>query len=102
MKRVTYEDKKGRKYLAEVENGAPEEEYYLFPKIGPPEGVVDLLELPEPFATRLHNLLYDRKLWSTQEIRKQPKALLGALQAALKIDVQTLHSAYVEYEKEPE
>jgi len=101
MKQVTYEDERGRKYLVELDDNDPEEDAYLGIPIGPPD-VVDELELPDPFATRIHNMLFEKGLWSINELRKQPKALHGVLQAALKIDVQTLHTAYVNYSQEPE
>lgn len=101
MRKVTYEDERGRKYLVELDDDDSDEDAYLGIPIGPPE-VVDELELPEPFATRIHNMLFDRQLWSIKELKKQPKVLYGVLQAALKIDAQTLHTAYANYSKEPE
>jgi hypothetical protein len=99
VEKVTWTDELGRKYLVRVENGIPPEEFYMCPRIGPPEGIVDELGLPTEFATRLHNILFDRQLWTIQEVRRQQGALLGALQAALNIDVHTLHSAYDKYFK---
>lgn len=65
--------------------------------IGPPEGIVDALELPEPFATRLHNILFNRGLLTYEDVVKNPKQLLGAMQEALSLDVQKLQEAYFKY-----
>ena len=64
---------------------------------GPPEGLVDALELPEPFATRLHNSLYERGLLRYEDIVKRPRELQGALQEALQMDVQKLTETYFKY-----
>lgn len=68
--------------------------------IGPPEGLVDTLKLPEPFATTLHNILYNRGLFNSGEVKKNPSVLIGALQEALNLDVQKLTEAFFIYEKE--
>ena len=67
--------------------------------IGPPEGLVDSLNLPEPFATTLHNILYARGIFTHTDASK-PKILLGALQEALSLDVQRLAEAFLKFEKE--
>ena len=59
--------------------------------IGPPEGLVDELGLPEPLATRLHNILHARGYFSYKNLDKH---LIGALQEALLVDVQTLAEKY--------
>ena len=93
MRTVEYENEKGRKYLVKLADETPDKDAHMGIPIGPPD-VVDALELPEPFATTLHNILYDRGLWSIKEVNAQKKALFGALQAALKVDVHTLYNAY--------
>lgn len=67
--------------------------------IGPPEGLVDALELPEPFATTLHNILYARGILTYADATK-PKALIGALQEALTLDAQKLAEVFSRFEKE--
>lgn len=66
---------------------------------GPPEGLVDDLGLPEPFATRLHNILYQRKIFNYAQASRNG-VLLGALQEALNIDAQRLSEAFMKSEKE--
>jgi len=94
MERIVHTDDKGRNYDAwKGEDGQ-------FVIIGPGEGLVDSLELPEPFATRLHNVLHSRGLLNSRELSRRSKELFGALQEALTIDVQRLNEAYYQYEQE--
>lgn len=67
---------------------------------GPPEGLVDSLALPEPFATTLHNILYARRIFTTADIARDPRSLTGALQEALNLDIQRLTEAFFNFEKE--
>lgn len=84
----------GRKYLAYV---SPDEQQGAYVVIGPPEGLTDSLGLPEPFATTLHNILYDRKLFSYKDISSNQKIAVGALQEALGVDAQKLVEAYYKF-----
>lgn len=60
---------------------------------GPPEGLVDSLNLPEPFATKLHNVLYDRGIFDYATAARGQN-LVGALQEALLVDAQILLDAF--------
>jgi hypothetical protein len=93
MEIVEHIDLKGRKYKA-VQSG----DAMIIQ--GPPEGLVDTLGLPEPFATRFHNILYARGILNSSDIGKNPRNLTGALQEALNLDIQRLTEAYFNYEKE--
>lgn len=68
--------------------------------IGPPEGLVDSLGVPEPFATNLHNILYARGLLTLQDVTRRPMELVGALQEAYTLDAQKLQEAYFKYSQE--
>lgn len=68
--------------------------------VGPPEGLIDSLGLPEPFATNLHNVLYARRIFNYRTVAGNHKNLMGALQEALNLDVQKLTEAFFNYEKE--
>lgn len=96
----TFTDERGRRYAVSAGPDVPETELHLYPVAGPPD-VVDELDLPEAVRTRLHNALYERGLFSTKELKRQPQALLGALQAALNVDVQRLAHAYQTIETKP-
>ena len=96
MREKEYE-KNGRKYKIALPEGV--ENIDLGIPIGPPN-VVDEIGLPEPMATRLHNQLYNRGLYSLAEAQKRPRELQAALQSALQLDAARLMSAFQEAEKE--
>jgi hypothetical protein len=93
MEKIEHRDHNGRLYEA-MRDG---DQVII---IGPPEGLVDSLGLPEPFATNLHNILYRRGLRSYKDISKGHNSLVGALQEALNLDAQLLTEAFFKYEKE--
>jgi hypothetical protein len=97
MERGLQEDGKGRKYAILIDRSGTEEMSII---LGPPEGVVDELGLPEPFATTLHNILYDRGLLTYKDIAANQKVAIGALQEALAINAQKLVEAYFHFENE--
>lgn len=98
MRQVDYEDERGRKYRVKLPHGVPEAEAEKGVPVGPPD-VVDELGLPEPFATRLHNMLFKHQLWTINEVRKKPKILFNALQVAMKTDINILMAAYMDLER---
>ena len=93
METVEFVDLNGRKYIARQDG-----EMRII--VGPPEGLVDELGLPEPFATNLHNVLYERGVLSYADVRSKPQNLLGALQEALSLDQQKLSEAFFRYSQE--
>lgn len=98
MERTVFTDGiTGRKSVVLVDRSGVEEMHII---LGPPEGLVEELGLPEPFATRLHNILCDRELLTYKDVSRQQNKLMGALQEALSIDVQRLAEAYFKFEKE--
>lgn len=86
-------DNRGRMHRALLPDGAPDSDAPLGLQLGPPD-VVDYVGLPEPIATRLHNILHKRGLYSAKDVKKRPDALLSSIQLALKIDVQLMMDAY--------
>jgi len=89
---IEHVDEKGRKYVAETDG----KEHILI--VGPPEGLVDALGLPEEIATRLHNILYRRKLLNFQAIQRRPAELRATIQELYNMDIQRLHEAFFQYE----
>jgi hypothetical protein len=86
----------GRKYLAYV---SPDEQEGAFVIVGPPESLVDELKLPEPFATRLHNIMYERGIFKLADATKK-NAILGVLQEALSVDANLIVEMFQKYERE--
>lgn len=95
MKISTITGPDGRKYQAITDDG--DDKAIV---IGPPEGLVDEFGLPEPFATRLHNILHARGLLSYEDVRKNPKAITGALQEFFTLDSQRLTEMFFKIEQE--
>lgn len=85
----------GRKYKVLFDSGMPG----AYIVIGPPEGLVDTLGLPESFATRLHNILFERRIFSYKDI-SNTRTAVGILQEVLQLDVQRLTEAFYQYDKE--
>lgn len=94
MERTEFVDSQGRYYVA-LTNGGTERII-----VGPPEGLVDSFNLPEPFATNLHNVLYRMKVLNYQDIRKNPNLVRGALQEVYGVDAAKLTEAFFNFEKE--
>lgn len=86
----------GRKYRAYV---SPDEQAGAYIVIGPPEGLVDALELPEPHATKLHNILYDRQIFTFEDASRRG-VLTGVLQELFALDTQLLLEKFNDYRKE--
>lgn len=101
MREVEYVDGRGRKFMVKLAHDDPGNNPELGIPVGPPD-IVDTFDLSEEAKVALHNQLFARKLWNYDEIRKRPKELFAALQAALSISVQKLQTAYTEHEREPE
>lgn len=87
----------GRKYKVLV---SPDEQQGGYIILGPPEGLVDSLGLPEPFATTLHNILYDRGMLNYKAIVANQKNAVGVMQEALNIDAQRLVEAFRNFEND--
>lgn len=86
MELIEHTDERGRFYKAYQEG-----EQLLI--IGPPEDLMDELELPEQFGTTLHNILYRRGIFTYQDAARNINNLYGALQEAYQLDVQRLTEA---------
>lgn len=87
----------GRKYKAFL---SPDEQSGAYIIVGPPEGLVDSLGIPEPFATRLHNTLYERGIITGQDASKKHKEVIGAVQETFMVDAQRIVEAFFNLEKE--
>jgi hypothetical protein len=90
-------EQNGRKYKGYYSPDIPVGAYII---IGPPEGLVDVLGLPEPFATRLHNILFDRGILTAKDASSKHREITGALQEALGVDVQKLVEFYFNLNQE--
>lgn len=89
-------DEKGRKYKAYVDPGIPTGAYIV---IGPLEGLVDTLGLPEEVATRLHNILYDREILDVKSLSRRGIAQ-AVIQELFSVDANRLMDAFMKFENE--
>lgn len=87
----------GRKYMAYV---SPDEQEGAYVILGPPEGLADSLGLQEPFATTLHNILFDRGLYNYKAIAANQKIAFGVMQEFLGVSAQKLVEAFFKFENE--
>jgi hypothetical protein len=72
---------------------SPDSEAHMGLVVGPP--CLDSLGLPKATQTALHNELFNRGLFSVVDVAKNPRDVMGALQAALKIDAERIKNAYM-------
>ena len=86
-------EREGRKYKAYSDGGKNQI------IIGPPEGLVDDLGIPEPFATNLHNILYERGILTYKDAQNSNN-LIGAVQEAIHLDAQKLTQAFFRFSEE--
>lgn len=87
----------GRKYevLVSPEDSTPG----AYVIVGPPEHLVDELGLQEPMATTLHNILYNRRIFTYKDAAK-PNAVVGAIQEAIQLEAHRLVDKFAELERE--
>ena len=97
MRVVEYE-KNGRRYLVQLPNEAPDSDAEKGIPVGPPN-IDDLISLPEPFSTRLHNELFARRIFTLNDTMKNQNEVRAALHAAFRIDVQVIQEAYQKFEQ---
>lgn len=86
----------GRKYKAYV---SPDEQSGAFVIIGPPENMTDELGLPADIATKLHNVLYERGVFTYADAAKK-NVLIGVIQEVYLLEAQRLLEQFANYEKE--
>lgn len=99
MKTVDWEDKKGRKFRSLLPDNAPDSEAPKGVLVGPPD-VIGYLKLKEPFATELHNALFENGLFTSKDILRTKGILQGILQSVLHLTVTKIYDAYLSLENE--
>ena len=84
IERVDYEAEDGRKFRVEVPLGCLPEDYDAGILVGPSKDA----------RVRFHNQLFSRGLFTYRDVCAKPQHLEGALKAALKTDMVTIHEFY--------
>jgi hypothetical protein len=93
---VVWVDDMGRKYNSIIPANAGDSAAAMGVKYGPPD--LDALGLTKDASVRLHNELFDRGLFTYEQVKRSLGEVLGALQQALRVDAQTITTLY--YRKE--
>lgn len=83
----------GKKYRVVVPDNAKVDTYKYGIRVGPP----DFSWLPPHIDVRLHNELYNRGLITVADVMSRPQEVQAALQAAVRVDVQTVIQTFKEY-----
>ncbi len=92
MREVEYTDDRGRLFRVLLPESDPIERARHGIVIGPPE--LDDLGLPESVMVELHNQLYHRGLLTYREATKRRMDVIGALQAAMMVNVEKILNLY--------
>lgn len=93
MRRSDYQDQEGRRWAVWLPEGVPDHDAHLGIPIGPPS--LDALDLPLRVAVRMHNELYARRLFTGQDVRRNPEAIAQAVRAAYKVDTADILNLYL-------
>lgn len=88
MKRLTYTDGDGRKFLVLMPDNMPESQISKGVRLGPPD--LSFLHLPIDVEIRLNNQLFARGIIETPNLAE----INNALHAALKVDAQAIAALY--------
>ena len=100
MRTVDWMDEKGRKYRSLVPEDVRDEDAHMGIIVGPPQDIVDILNAPEPYATILHNQLFDRGLFSAKDVQRRTLELDGAVHVAFGSFTSALYETYIRLEKD--
>lgn len=98
MREIDYTDVEGRTWRVALPEDAPDSDAAAGIVIGPPF-VAELLGLPEPVATRLHNELHRRGLYRLRDVQRRPSDVQAAILAAFRADVVSVCNAYAMLER---
>lgn len=91
-RRASYTDESGRQWAVMLPDDKPDSDASMGIPVGPPS--LEPLGLPEEIEVRLHNQLFDRGLLTQRDVKTRHSHVLGALMAALKVDIGRVCSLY--------
>lgn len=98
MRQTSYEDADGRKIAVLLPDEDSDVNAPMGFRLGPPS--LESLDLPEDVEIRLHNQLFERRLFTQADIRARRQDIFGALQATLKVDIARIAALYMEEGKD--
>ena len=85
LREVDYQDERGRWYRTRLPDEATDADASRGILVGP---------LAEPIATRLHNQLHARGIWTAREAVLRSHEVIGALMGALRVDAAAIIAAF--------
>lgn len=92
MRESEYIDSEGRKWCVGLPDDAPDSHAPMGVRIGPPS--LESLGLPKDIEVRLHNELYNRRLFSLADVERRRQDVLGAIMAIFRLDTQKVIELY--------
>jgi hypothetical protein len=92
MRETSYTDDDGRRWAVSLPDGVPESDAALGIPLGPPS--LAPLGLPLDVEVRIHNQLFGRRLFTPRDVKTRRMEILGALQAALGVDIVAIAALY--------
>lgn len=85
-----YVDEEGRHWAVLMPEGHENPEMGIL--LGPPD--LESLELPLDVEVRLHNQLFNRRLYTLRDVRRDPDGIKASIQAAYRLDFQRVTGLY--------
>ena len=96
MRDTVFTDKQGRLWAVRLPEGLPDSDANMGIPVGPPS--LESLGLPEEIEIALHNQLYSRKIFTSNDIRRHRQDVTAAVIGALKLEVDKLLELYLTVE----
>lgn len=91
---ATWTDDEGRHWATLIPDNAPDDHAPMGIAVGPEP--LDALGLPHDFAVRLHNQLFERRIFGYTEAARRPNDIAQAVRAAVKVDAHSIIDLYRE------
>lgn len=85
MRETSFTDERGRRWAVLLPEGLPEIDASLGLPLGPPS--LEGLGLPPEIEVRLHNELFNRRIFTERDAKTRRADIFGALQHALRVDI---------------
>lgn len=89
---VEFVDEDGRSWARGLPDGVPDARAKVGVPIGPPS--LEDLGLPKELEVRLHNQLYQRRIFTERDARQRMQDVHSALMAALRVDAHRILAIY--------
>ena len=95
MKDAVYTDEEGRKWAVLLPDGTPDFEAPTGIPVGPPP-LADL-GLSEEFEIRLHNALFEARIFTPKDIRQRRSAVVDIFRGLHKMDAEKVYVHYLNF-----